>query len=119
MGEAQSCKIAKHLGFMVNRGSMPKYKPCATAKAKQKSLPSWVEVLGKKVHDKETATAVNERLFLDISTVKAPAHIKVTITKPQWWIIVDELTGMKWSNFFETKNGMIEPTCTMLNKWQQ
>eukprot|EP00957_Ditylum_brightwellii_P013454 1015393-Ditylum_brightwellii.AAC.1 len=77
---------------MVSRGSMPKCKPCATAKAKQKSLPSRVEVLDKKVHDKETATAVNERLFLDISTVRAPAHTKVMITKPQWQMIVDELT---------------------------
>eukprot|EP00957_Ditylum_brightwellii_P050304 3815118-Ditylum_brightwellii.AAC.1 len=74
---------------------MPKCEPCATAKAKQKSLPSWVEVLDKKIHDKDTATAVNEWLFLDISTVKAPAHIKVTITKPQWQMIVDELTRMK------------------------
>eukprot|EP00957_Ditylum_brightwellii_P005741 437859-Ditylum_brightwellii.AAC.1 len=77
---------------MVSHGSMPRCKPCATAKAKQKSLPSRVEVLSKKVHDKERATAVNERPFLDISTVKAPAHIKVTITKPQWQMIVDELT---------------------------
>eukprot|EP00957_Ditylum_brightwellii_P176122 13410991-Ditylum_brightwellii.AAC.1 len=57
MGKAQSRKIVKRLGFMVSRRSMPKCEPCATAKAKQKSLPSRVEVLGKKVHDKETATA--------------------------------------------------------------
>ena len=119
MGEAQSRKVVKHLGFTVSRGAMPKCEPCAQAKAKQKSLPSRVEVLDKQVHDKATATAANERLFLDISTIKAPKHIKVIVMKPQWRMIVDEFTGMKWSHFFEAKNEMIEPTCMMLSKWQQ
>eukprot|EP00957_Ditylum_brightwellii_P118084 9005761-Ditylum_brightwellii.AAC.1 len=26
---------------------------------------------------------------------------------------------MKWTAFFQTKNGMIEPTCVKLNKWKQ
>eukprot|EP00957_Ditylum_brightwellii_P180986 13788079-Ditylum_brightwellii.AAC.1 len=73
---------------------MAKCEHCATAKAKQKSLLSRIEVLETKLHDKETATAVNQRLYLDISTVKAPDHFKFTVTKPHWRMIVDEYTRM-------------------------
>eukprot|EP00957_Ditylum_brightwellii_P193923 14768399-Ditylum_brightwellii.AAC.1 len=33
--------------------------------------------------------------------------------------MVEERTGMKWTTFFQTKNGMIKPTCIKLNKWKQ
>jgi hypothetical protein len=33
--------------------------------------------------------------------------------------MVDEATQLKFSDFFETKNGMIEPTCEKLYQWQQ
>ena len=36
--------------------------------------------------------------------------------KKHWKIIVDEKTGKKWSEFSETKIGMVEPTCEWLNK---
>jgi hypothetical protein len=28
-------------------------------------------------------------------------------------------TGLKFSNFFDTKNGMVEPTCEQLHQWRQ
>ena len=33
--------------------------------------------------------------------------------------MLDELTGMKWSDFFETKDDMVEPTCEKWGKWKQ
>ena len=40
------------------------------------------------------------------------------VTKPNWRIIVDERTGMKFSDFFDKKSGMVEPTCEMWYKWK-
>eukprot|EP00957_Ditylum_brightwellii_P211883 15366716-Ditylum_brightwellii.AAC.1 len=37
INEAQSCKIVKHLGYTVSRGSMPKCETCAKVKAKKES----------------------------------------------------------------------------------
>ena len=56
---------------------------------------------------------------MDISTVKAPREINIKISKQQPRIIVDELTGMKWSDLFQTKDRMIEPTCEKWGKWNQ
>jgi hypothetical protein len=40
------------------------------------------------------------------------------VTKPNWQIMVDERTGMKFLDFFKAKNGMIEPTCAQWNRWK-
>ena len=37
----------------------------------------------------------------------------------QFNIMVDKWTQLKFSDFFDTKNGMIEPTCEKLQKWKQ
>jgi hypothetical protein len=36
-----------------------------------------------------------------------------------WRTIVDELTKKKVSHFYETKNGMVEPTYEMFYKWMK
>ena len=33
--------------------------------------------------------------------------------------MVDEMTKMKWSNFYEKKDGMVKPTCEQFEKWKQ
>ena len=90
---------------------MKKCGACAEAKAKQKSLKptmSYAEVVAA---GKEKVSTINERVHIDISSVKQPKAIDVIITKPHWIMIIDEKTEMKWSNFYKSKNGMIEPTC--------
>jgi hypothetical protein len=57
-----------------------------------------------------------ELLFLDITIIKKPEGEKESIYKPNWRIVVDERTQMKFSHFFVSKNGMAEPTCA---KFQQ
>ena len=56
------------------------------------------------------------RIFFDISTIKIPKKIKVSVTKPHWRIMVDKRTGLKFSYLFQANNYMIEPTCVQLSK---
>eukprot|EP00957_Ditylum_brightwellii_P083473 6345666-Ditylum_brightwellii.AAC.1 len=97
---------------------MPPCEACAQSKAKQKSLPKRTEVIEVVVNPKVAAKQVNERVHLGISTIKAPEKVKVKVTKPNWCMMVEEKTGMKWSDFYPTKDTMIEPTCEQLNKWK-
>gem|GEM_PF-6951265 len=109
--EASTRKTAKALGFDLKQGTMKPCVSCSVAKAKQKNLPSH----GEHVLSAES----NGRVFLDLSTVKPPSHLNVRVTKPHWRIIVDERTQLKVSDFFETKNGMVEPTCELFYKWKE
>jgi hypothetical protein len=40
------------------------------------------------------------------------------VVKLNWWIMVNEHTQMKFSDFFTTKNAMVEPTCAQFQKWK-
>jgi len=82
---------------------------CAAAKAKQKNVP--------KVSDHVQSTENAGRVFLDIATVKSPKE-GPKVRNPNWRVIVDERTQMKFSGFFATKNGMVEPTCVQFQKWK-
>ena len=83
---------------------------CAAGKAKQKNIC--------KESDHQPAKNSNERIFLEIATLKSMPN-GPTVTKPNWRIMVDERTQLKFSNFLDTKNGMIEPTCEQFQKWSQ
>eukprot|EP00957_Ditylum_brightwellii_P095324 7260999-Ditylum_brightwellii.AAC.2 len=61
---------------------MEQCEACAEAKAKQKSLLSRTELVKRIGTKKDTPKQVNERINLDISTIKAPAGVKVTVKKP-------------------------------------
>ena len=86
---------------------------CSEAKAKQKSVP-------KKSKHKE-ATTPNGRIYLDISTIKKPKHMKQVkhVYQPHWGILMDETTQLKFTEFFDTKSGMVEPTCELFQLWKQ
>ena len=56
-------------------------------------------------------------MYLDLSKVTvAGDNGVVELNRKNWKLIVDEYTGKKWSEFTDTKNGMVEPTCEFLNK---
>ena len=118
MNDADGRKTIKHLGFEITRKGLTPCAACAEAKAKQKSLPSRTEIVRVEVNPKEVARKVNERIHLDISSVKAPKDLQVNVTKPNWRIMVDERTGMKWSDFYEAKSDMVEPTCEEFYQWK-
>jgi hypothetical protein len=37
--------------------------------------------------------------------------------KPNWQIIVDKRTQLHFSDFFDPKNSMVEPTCEKFQQW--
>ena len=56
------------------------------------------------------------RIHLDISSVKNTDYPDVeNIPRPYWRLIVDERTQLKFSDFFTSKSGMVEPTCILIN----
>ena len=84
-GEDTTRLMCKELGHELTRGKMDKCEACAVAKAKQKNIPK--ETSHKK------AEKPNGRVYLDISTIKAPKKSKVKDTNPNCRQIVEEATG--------------------------
>ena len=41
------------------------------------------------------------------------------VNKPNWQMMVDEKSGRKYSEFFQKKNEMIEPTCVKLKEFEE
>jgi hypothetical protein len=56
------------------------------------------------------------RIYLDIATINCPN--KKQVYKKNWRTMVKERTGTKFTDFYETKAGMIEPTCAQLHRWK-
>ena len=55
-----------------------------------------------------------------LSKIKSTTDSDVKVTKSNWRLMVDEYTQMKFSDFYETKDGMVDPTCKKLNMcWKQ
>ena len=76
---------------------------CAIAKARQKNLPTRVEVEKKVIRTKVKANVPNGRIYLDLTTIKTTKLMKeqkISVSKPVWNSIVDEMTGMKFTDFF-------------------
>jgi hypothetical protein len=96
-------KAAKNVGNEITRGTLKVCEACAKANAKQKNVVKY-----NPTH--KAAITFLRQVFLDIATVKTKG-CQPTVTKPNWRIIVDEGTNLKFSDFFSTKSGMIEPTC--------
>jgi hypothetical protein len=92
-------KVTKHLNWKVT-GIMNPCDACAAGKAKQKNVP--------KIKEYEENDNLN-RVFLDIATIK-PGKDQPKPLKPVWRIMVDERTQLKFSDFFQRKNEMVEPT---------
>ena len=41
------------------------------------------------------------------------------MSKGNWRLIVDERIGLKFLDFYNKTNKMVEPTCELLNRWKQ
>ncbi len=67
------------------------------------------------------ATVPNGRLYHALATVKAPKKSGILIVKPNWQIIVDEATCMKFASYFEKKEQYCwgEPICKKLALMQK
>ena len=97
---------AKWLGWKLT-GTLHKCESYYTLKAKQKAVP--------KQSNYAPATKLGERLYLNLSKIKKLEGVK-SVGKANWLMIVVELTGLKFSTFYQTKNGIIKPTCAKLQE---
>jgi hypothetical protein len=85
---------------------------CAAAKAKQKNIPKIRSMTSTNTNKKGA-----NRIYLDIATINRPD--KKQVSKKNWCIMVNERSGTEFSDFYETKDAMIEPTCAQLHRWKQ
>ena len=124
--ESNTRKTASALGYKISKGSMQSCEDCAMAKAKQKNIKrSDVEII-KVIKNENTddwkAKSPNERVRLDISIIKIPQNLKklgITVSKPNWRMIIDDRTGLKISHFYGKKSEMAETTCVLFQKWKE
>jgi hypothetical protein len=98
------------LGWELTRRTLGVCEPCTEAKAKLKNLPQHPEA--------PLSTKDEKRIYLDITTIKKTKK-GPKVYKGNWRIIVDERTQLKFSNFFDTKNGMVKDTCEQLHRWKE
>jgi hypothetical protein len=99
---------AKRLGWCLT-GEKQKCIHCAIGKGRQTNAY--------KVSNHIMSNKIGERMFLDLAAVipnkDSDAFVESSY-KRYWRILVDEASQFKISDFFETKNAMIEPTCEKL-----
>jgi hypothetical protein len=108
VSEELTRKISQDLGWQISKGQMDVCNACSVAKARQKNVTKAAVQSDKP----------NERVFLDLARIEQPlAGPKVL--RQYWRIIVDEFTQLKFSEFYESKDGMVEPTCMLFEKWRQ
>jgi hypothetical protein len=101
-----TCKTASQLGMVLSRAAFSTCKACAIEKAKRCNITN--ETLGEK------ATIFNGRVDNALAKIKAPEELKVTTSKPNWHILVDEASGFEQSKFFETKGGIKPYMCKLI-----
>ena len=58
------------------------------------------------------------RVHLDILSIKKPESVS-RVHKPHLQIIVVKAMQLKFIHFFETKDGMVEPTCKLFSRRKQ
>ena len=64
---------------------------------------------------------INERISIDLSKIGVPkdkSNKDPDLRNPQWRMIVDEATGRKFSDFYPSKDKMVEPMCEQLQIWK-
>jgi hypothetical protein len=103
-------KTAIALGWELTCGTLGVCEPCTEAKAKQKNRP--------RHPDAPPSTKDEKRIYLDIATIKKTKK-GPKVYKGNWRIMVDESTQLKFTDFFDTKNGMVEETCEQLFRWKE
>jgi len=107
---AATRKIAQSMSWVLT-GKIRPCESCAVGKARRQNI---VKRSNHKIADK-----IGQRIFIDLTSVKNREFPGIEqLAKPYWRILVDEKTQMKFTDFFETKIGMVEPTCEIFNQWE-
>jgi hypothetical protein len=113
MNEDYARKTAKALDIVITRGTLKPRMACTEARATQKRF------LKDNVH--EVAVGTKRRVFLDLSTIKKTDKDgkPQVIYNGNWMMLVDEQSQLKFSEFYKTKDAMMQPTCEQLHRWKQ
>ena len=111
MGKEITRKTAQSLGWKITKFNNIPCEHCAVGKARQKNLVQQ--------STSEKATRSGEMMFTDISSIKQLKNGPPVNKNKHWSIVVDEYNGTKVSNFYPTKNAMVQPLCAQLNKWKE
>ena len=102
INERDTREIAKILQQPLQNLKFTACEACARAKAAKKPLKV-IQVKHKPKHQWDGKS----RMFLDISTLKRQLskkkHIKLPINKPNWRLMVDERTQLKFSHFLQNQ----------------
>jgi hypothetical protein len=110
--EEMTCKAAVQLSTVLQKTPFKPCVACGMGKSKQKNVP--------KSHEEEAELAVSERLHVDISIIhkkEKDSDKEKSYVCPNWFMLVDAASGMKFSSFWMTKQEFIEPTCELLHRW--
>ena len=120
MGEAECRKYAKYKKIKLQKGSFKTCEACGIAKAKQKPLPKNIQKLNI-IDVKDKPRKINEMISIDLSKIgvhKNKRRNDPDLRNPNWRLIHDRATGRKFSGFYATKSGMVEPTCELIQAWK-
>ena len=111
VNEADTRATAKHLGWVITRGSLNACLDCSIGKARQKNLPK---------HDgDEPEDPSVRRMYLDLHTLKGKDGRQAQIHRPHMLMKVLAPMNLKLPTFHRAKNGMIEETCEQMHRWKQ
>jgi hypothetical protein len=105
--EALTRTTAQQLSIRLLRGIFRPCTACGMGKAKQKNVPRSVE---------SGEPGVGERMHGDICTIKKKEDNKAYV-RPNWSMLIDAATGMKFSSFWNNKSDFIEYTCEQMHGW--
>ncbi len=107
INEITTRKTATQLGMEVSQTGFAMCESCAIGKAQQCNVP--IESLEEKV------TTFNGRMGHDLSKIKVPEELDVTINEPNWHFMVNQLFGFKQSKFLVIKNEIINYMCQIMH----
>ena len=98
--------MASRLGWHIRIGKMKTCEQCAITKVKQKNVTK--DASAKKVE------RPNKRWSHYIATIKPEKKSGLTMARPNWHILINKFTGVKFSVFYQQKNNIVEPMCERL-----
>ena len=104
MSEQLTKKAATHAGYVVTRGALGVCEHCSVAKAKRKDLGSGED------------EAAGDKIYLDCATVKVNGK---RLGKAVWRLMTKKKSGFTNSQFFDSKDGMVEPTIQKLHQYKE
>ncbi len=107
--EDMTRKMALQLGMNLSRGMLPVCESCTIAKARQRNVP-------KETSEENKAQEYNGQCFHNIAKIKVLEKMEgITISKPNWHILIDEALGFKRSKFHIMKGAIIPDMCQYMH----